>query len=103
MSMGSVMMTARAPLKRMFVRQSTHDMASASTSEMAVEVRETVTEFMQAALNCSVPNTAEAPGLVSCENIPSSGSTTAKRKNTANTMRVRLSVPLRFIGRITDP
>lgn len=63
---------------------------------MTVEVSDTVTEFRQAVANCSELNTAVAPGLASCENIPSSGSTAANRKNAASTTRVRLNVPLRF-------
>ena len=96
MSMGSVMTTAMTPFARTLVRQSTHDIASANASEMAVDVRATPMELKHAVANCSVPNTARASGLASRENMPKSGSTAATRKKAASTMRVRLRFPVRF-------
>ena len=93
MSMGSVMMTAKAPLPLMRVRHSTHDTASAATRDMQVDTRATDTEFRHAEANCSLANTSRASGLARLASSPTKGMMTAKRKKAAKAMRITLNPP----------
>ncbi|BDF40931.1 hypothetical protein CE91St33_09930 [Eggerthella lenta] len=93
MSMGSVMTTATTPLPRMFVRQSTHDITSASGTEMAVAASATPNEFIHAAAKRSLPNTDWASGLNRPANIPSRGRTAANKKNRNSAARTTVILP----------
>ncbi len=52
MSMGSVITTAMAPLKRILVRHSTHDITMAQHKDMNVAISEMTMELMHAVANC---------------------------------------------------
>ena len=93
MTLGAVMRMAMKPLPLMFVRHSAQATKSARQSEIAVAVDATKAELRQAEAKRSEENTSRAAGSSRPANIPKSGSTAAKRKNSAKTTRTAFIFP----------
>ena len=88
-SIGSVMMTAKAPFPRMAVRQNTHEIVRAKARDSNMAMSDMVRELKHAGPNCGEEKMPHAFGSARFPRSPKSGRMAAKRKNSARTTRVR--------------